>query len=305
MIDVSIIIAAWNAEKYIETTIQSALNQREVAVEVIVCDDASTDNTAAIVASIDDSRVQLVRSHTNGGPGAARNKALEYCTGKWIAVLDSDDLFTPSRLVDMLERAPVDADVLIDNLQRVTAEGKELFYSVSDLPIGKMSLSSFILSNLLFKGGNSTGYVKPLFKREFIEKNLLEYWPEIRIGEDYYFLASCLVNEANAYVIDYSGYEYLIRDGSVSRQLISEDIGKIILADFKFVDKYQLSGIERKAQTLRLRSLKAAEAFVKAVELAKRKEYMGAIKELFMQPLSIQVAINLLIIKKYFHNKIN
>ena len=72
-IDVSIVIAAWNAQDFILTAINSALAQKGVSVEVLVVDDASSDSTCAVVESVKDLRVKLLRSEKNGGPGAARN----------------------------------------------------------------------------------------------------------------------------------------------------------------------------------------------------------------------------------------
>ena len=92
-IDISVIIAAYNVESYIERAIQSALSQEGVGLEVIVVDDCSSDETVNIVRSIKDKRLVLVQHDVNQGPGAARNTAIEKAKGQWIAVLDGDDVF--------------------------------------------------------------------------------------------------------------------------------------------------------------------------------------------------------------------
>src|SRR5689334_2996184 len=86
---VSVIIAAFNAAAHIEETCRSALSQTHTALEVIVVDDGSTDDTAAIVERIarTDSRVRLFRQ-VNRGVAAARNAAIAEAQGEFIAPLD-------------------------------------------------------------------------------------------------------------------------------------------------------------------------------------------------------------------------
>ena len=136
-IDVSIVIAAWNAQDFILTAINSALAQKGVSVEVLVVDDASSDSTCAVVESVKDLRVKLLRSEKNGGPGAARNIGFAAAQGKWIAVLDSDDAMHKSRLTNMLNAASETADVLIDNFCELKGDGviSKPFYSLSDFRV--------------------------------------------------------------------------------------------------------------------------------------------------------------------------
>jgi glycosyltransferase involved in cell wall biosynthesis len=90
---VSVIIAAFNAAAHIEETCRSALSQTHTALEVIVVDDGSTDDTAAIVERIarTDPRVRLFRQ-VNRGVAAARNAAIAEAKGEFIAPLDADDI---------------------------------------------------------------------------------------------------------------------------------------------------------------------------------------------------------------------
>lgn len=89
---VSIIIAAYNAEKYIDECLLSILNSSYRNIEVIIVDDGSIDSTSAIVERyrLNDGRVFIYRKE-NGGASSARNLALKYCTGDLIAIVDADD----------------------------------------------------------------------------------------------------------------------------------------------------------------------------------------------------------------------
>jgi teichuronic acid biosynthesis glycosyltransferase TuaG len=97
---VSVITAAYNAEAFIGATIASVKAQSLTDWEMLVADDASTDRTTAIVAAAaaDDPRIRLVRLEKNGGVARARNTALAAARGRFIAFLDSDDLWLPQKL---------------------------------------------------------------------------------------------------------------------------------------------------------------------------------------------------------------
>lgn len=96
---VSVIIPAYNAEAFIGRTLESVLAQTYENIEVLVVDDGSRDRTAEIVASFaqKDSRVILLKQQ-NAGVAAARNLAIEKSRGEYIAPLDADDIWYPSKL---------------------------------------------------------------------------------------------------------------------------------------------------------------------------------------------------------------
>ena len=106
---VSVIIAAWNAAKWIAETIDSVLAQTAGPVEIIVVDGGSTDDTAAIVAGYG----ERVRWFVQDRPGrsAARNIGISHATGEFIAFLDADDLWLPEKLAVQLARLDDDPSI--------------------------------------------------------------------------------------------------------------------------------------------------------------------------------------------------
>jgi glycosyltransferase involved in cell wall biosynthesis len=93
---VAVIVPAYNASAYIEDTINSVLGQSKPAVEIVVVDDGSTDNTAGVVAGIS-AKVTIVRQK-NGGQGSARQHGVEATTAGLLLFLDADDILRASAL---------------------------------------------------------------------------------------------------------------------------------------------------------------------------------------------------------------
>jgi teichuronic acid biosynthesis glycosyltransferase TuaG len=97
---VSIITPSWNVERLIGETIESVQAQTLADWELLIADDCSTDKTATVVEryAAKDPRIRLIRQPRNGGPALARQAAIEQAQGRFIAFLDSDDLWLPAKL---------------------------------------------------------------------------------------------------------------------------------------------------------------------------------------------------------------
>jgi glycosyltransferase involved in cell wall biosynthesis len=95
----SVVIPAYNAELFLERTLRSALRQTHSNLEVIVVDDGSTDKTRAIAAAAatTDDRVRII-SVPNGGVAKARNIGIAEANGEFVAFLDADDLWHPTKI---------------------------------------------------------------------------------------------------------------------------------------------------------------------------------------------------------------
>lgn len=101
--DVSVVIPTRNRWPLLADALSSALGQHDVTVEVIVVDDASSDETAERLAGIEDSRLTILRNHTPAGQAAARNQGLRAARAEWLAFLDDDDLWHPCKLRSQLD----------------------------------------------------------------------------------------------------------------------------------------------------------------------------------------------------------
>jgi teichuronic acid biosynthesis glycosyltransferase TuaG len=102
---VSIVMPAYNAEKYIEKSVNSVINQTYQNWELIIIDDKSSDNTKDIVSNFVniDNRIKLIANNTNSGkPSIAKNLAKKSIKGKYVAFLDSDDLWHKDKLLKQM-----------------------------------------------------------------------------------------------------------------------------------------------------------------------------------------------------------
>lgn len=144
---VSVVMPVYNASAYIRESIDSILQQTYTNWELVLVNDASTDDSAAIIHSYQDPRIRYFENEKNSGIVATRNRCLEAASGTYIAVLDNDDLATPDRLrlqVAYLEAHPETGLCggywdIIDGQSRKIATVRS--------PIEPIALKTFLLFN--------------------------------------------------------------------------------------------------------------------------------------------------------------
>ena len=99
---VSVIMPNYNSAGFIKATVDSVVAQTYTNWELIIVDDCSTDHSPDMIRQLENDRIRFVESTSNGGAAAARNKAIELARGRWIAFLDSDDLWDENKLSNHL-----------------------------------------------------------------------------------------------------------------------------------------------------------------------------------------------------------
>jgi cellulose synthase/poly-beta-1,6-N-acetylglucosamine synthase-like glycosyltransferase len=130
---VSVVVPAWNAELTIEQTLRSVASQTYRNLEILIVDDGSTDQTAAVAEQFcaAEPRGRLIRKE-NGGVASARNRGIAEAKGEWIAPVDADDLWHPTKIQKQLAVARAASDRpgfvycwrrLIDRDGRIVASG--------------------------------------------------------------------------------------------------------------------------------------------------------------------------------------
>lgn len=147
---VSVITPSYNSGKYIAKTIQSVQNQTYLDWEMIIVDDGSTDATCAIVEEIicKDPRVKLIRQEKNSGAGAARTRAMQNASGRFIAYLDSDDIWLPEKLERQVKfMTDKKCGFSCTSYEVINDSGERLNKQVHMLP--KVNYVGFLTNNLL------------------------------------------------------------------------------------------------------------------------------------------------------------
>ena len=121
---ISVIIPAYNHEKYMGASIESVLGQTFKDFELIIINDGSTDNTEREILKYDDSRI-IYLSQENSGAHNTINKGIDMAKGEYISILNSDDVYHPDRLALCLEylEAHKDTSVVITQVEGITGDG--------------------------------------------------------------------------------------------------------------------------------------------------------------------------------------
>src|ERR1700694_1734224 len=130
---VSVVMPAYNTERYIAAAIRSALDASALDVEVLVVDDGSTDQTVAEVCAIDDPRVTVIPISASGGPSRPRNIGVSHARAPYVSLMDSDDLLNPGELavsVPALDRCPA-AGCAFGDFEKMDADGNVFETSIT------------------------------------------------------------------------------------------------------------------------------------------------------------------------------
>lgn len=216
---VSIIIPVYNKEKYLNDSIQSAINQDHDDLEIIIINDGSQDNSESIIKnwSLKDSRVKYIFQE-NEGVSSARNKGISIANGKYIFFLDADDFLernSISKLVYYAEEEKV--DIIIGNIyeqyvdsiiKRARFENRLL--DEKDLSLFKTKLEMFVVNGRhMAMAGNK------LYKLDFIIEHQIVFLDGV-IAEDRLFNLMCYINNPVIQLANEYTYIYNILDNSRS-----------------------------------------------------------------------------------------
>lgn len=201
---VSIITPMYNSEQTVEQTIGSVLAQSYSNWEMVIVDDCSTDNSVKIVERIQrtESRIKLIRNETSLGPAGTRNRAIECALGRFIAFLDSDDVWKENKLtvqIDYMLRKNV--PFVCSAYQRVSSKGK-LFGMVQ--PPAQMTYSDLLKHNRIgcLTAVYDTKNLGKVYMPEILKRQDLALWLRlVKKTNSVHCIQECLAD----YTIDTSG----------------------------------------------------------------------------------------------------
>lgn len=220
---ISIIMPAYNAERFIASAIESVLQQTYPNWELLIIDDASTDNTAALVHRFQDCRIRYQAVERIGSPAGVRNVGLRLTQGEFIAFLDADDMYYPNALESLSE-------VLRENPRYTTVHGFQTCIDEHNAPLP---------SNIQLMAQPSGGYKLPPTYKSSLESVVMGYTISTlpafmirkstinRIGlfneelygpEDYEFIIRLFLDKKNGiYCLPNYVYKYRIHINSLTK----------------------------------------------------------------------------------------
>jgi len=201
----SIIIPAYNAEQFIQDSINSILNQTYSNYEILVIDDCSTDNTYNIVKKY--SSIKLLQTPVNSRQGAARNIGLNNCSGDYILFLDADDILFDNLVLENLltiiqeKNSP---DIIYCGMK--ITEKRELIL----MPDENNTSKAFRLGQNKWMNATSL-----CLKNSMIQKHFIRFPENIRY-EDVYFAFLAIEKAATYAYTDFITYLYINRDNTTT-----------------------------------------------------------------------------------------
>lgn len=255
---ISVVMANFEAGEKIVHALHSVLRQSVGDLEVIVSDDGSRDDSLAHVRRLMeiDGRIRLVTAMENGGPARCRNRALDMARGRWIGVVDSDDIIHPERFERLLAAALAhDADIVADDQLLFFEDG-----SAPQLMLGEGVERSFLVSTERWvlagtDGSPALGYLKPLISAERLKA--LRYDEELRIGEDFDLILRLMLDGARMLVVPEPFYLYRRHSRSISHRLSVADMEAMVARQRALVgaqgvlDRRLASAFEQRLAVLR------------------------------------------------------
>ena len=241
---ISVIMPCYNGEKFIGEAIESVINQTYKNWELIIVDDDSTDKSEEIVKQyLLDNRIQYIQHKKNKGIPSARNTGIKKSNGEFIALLDDDDMWIPSKLAIQLEEFQKSKDVfgLVFGNIRVINSGGCIIHEAESLKINLENLSKEdVIRNLFLY--NFISSITAMFKSECITE-VGGFNEEITWGGDDYDLWLRLANRFKfAYINKVLGIKRVHNDNySQTERMIKGEIQLInsIVKKYTFLNKYK------------------------------------------------------------------
>ncbi len=199
---VSVVMSAYNLERFVGETIESVLRQTYADFEFIIVDNGSADNTAATIRNYADSRIKLLTEPINLGPSLGVDRAIQHSQGKYVALLAADDLWMPEKLarqVAYLNENPETGGVftgvrLIDEMGHAFTDSTNYYYKIFEQP----NRSRYEWLRHFFRHGNCLCAVSSLIRRtsvngewyraEMLQLSDFELWIRVVLQSDIHII---------------------------------------------------------------------------------------------------------------------
>ena len=213
---ISVVIPTYNHADFLKVAITSVVEQNYQNFEIVIVDNHSNDHTNEVVDSFSDDRIHLYKINNNGIIAASRNLGVDHAKGDWIAYLDSDDYWYPTRLQCLINS--MDSDLEYDVISTDEYKTNTLIHEKSKLIYGPLRGEKY-RSLLLY--GNRLSPSASLVRKGFLLENEVRFNESISFvtAEDYdYWLQLALLDARFKFIRSFEG-EYLVHGGNSSGHL--------------------------------------------------------------------------------------
>ena len=293
---ISIIIPVYNVERYLEQCLKSVIINKSDAVEVIIINDASTDQSLKICKKFQkkDTRIQLLDLKENIGLGAVRNLGIQKATGDYIWFIDSDDWIEENALQKLLEFVNKDTyDIVYFGIRKVGEKDRVVLPEFEDFS------PTFFRDGLKTLKGIHPMVWCSLFSRSFLIRNKIVF-PEGIYLEDVPFTVRAQYYCKKLGVIKESFYNYRIHEASITQSASKKKIDDSFTAHLMikdFLDKEKVFENYKKDFIIRMLSCCVLPSYVDYFKMPKKfidKELKSFMKQVRKSDLLIQQNIFLL-----------
>lgn len=277
---VSVAMPAYNAQATLRAAVEAVLAQTMPKLELIVCNDASTDGTAKILDTIKDERLKVVSNAVNLGEGGARDRAMDKASAPWVALIDADDAWEPDRLERLLSVAgSPDKTLVFDNIMvchdvkgRLVPwrpiRGKRAFGDKRKRCVDT-SLENYLISDRLL--------MKPLMPTRFLRKTGIHHSRRRFGGDTEFFIRLAAAGARFRYLSD-ALYLYRVTPTSATARATDHSLMRQCLEDC-FHERKWSPGVERAFRT-KISMLHADEVLYDTRDRMQNREFLAAMRTL-------------------------
>lgn len=219
---ISIIVPVYNMEPYLGKCIESLISQSYPNIEIILVDDGSKDSSLSICQRYaeTDNRIRVVHKE-NGGSSSARNAGLDVACGELVSFVDADDYIERDAIL-MMYNTLVEKGADIAHMKSNIVDCDHNILNVegnNTLTVSTISSHGYVAE--MCRKRKSESVCDKIFKSSLFEKNRFE---QGRRNEDFFFLSTLLFNDLTIAEVDYVGYNYYQRQGSITHSGFSKTI---------------------------------------------------------------------------------
>jgi glycosyltransferase involved in cell wall biosynthesis len=221
---ITVLLPVYNCELYVQTAVESILNQTFTDFELLIVDDASTDATVSILKKFDDSRIQLIQKPVNSGYANSLNYGLQIAKGEYIARMDGDDISYPERFAKQIAYLDVHPEVVAcGTTYKIMGNNKRIM-----LPENHEAIKIGLL------WGNCISHPSVMIRKKVLDDFSIIYDTSKEPAEDYDLWVR-LLSIGKLYNLQEVLMEYRLYGNQVSRKRAEEQKKNDVLAKFKML----------------------------------------------------------------------